>query len=361
MNELAIEDLIKELQAEGWTTEAANLRAHWEQKVNYFVSNNADLFGSEYSFDSTGFETQQALARYGIENAATLGATNPAAYLATAEQFMERQMAANIFCRGWLETTYYHYGSDFRQQAGDAYTLSYMAQMGGWAVLDYALKYATNPPPYLRLAYGSYLSAWALMNTGTPDSNYGFWYPGAGNDGACGGGFEPSPYNTTWLGQSCKRGSWYYSCEQNLGFCGAIRMAATVIADDPIFGRFCYGGDWQQTTNLLHITPKDGVRQRVHAMLNSGQVQLQLDNDHFSATAPLQLREDFSRLEFVVTTPNPAAHTATLHFAVSISGTYTVADSFGVIATLNLTAGTPATVALPLGTGVGQKTFTITR
>lgn len=361
MNELAIEDLIKELEAEGWNAEAANLRAHWEQKVNYFVLNSADLFGSEYAFDSTGFETQQALARYGIENAATLGATNPAAYRATAEQFMERQMAANIFCRGWLETTYYHYGSDFRQQAGDYYTLSYMAQMGGWAVLDYALKYATNPPPYLRLAYGSYLSSWALMNTGTPDSNYGFWYPGAGNDGACGGGFEPSPYTTTWLGQPCRRGSWYYSCEQNLAFCGAIRMAATVIADDPIFGRFCYGGDWQQTTNLLHITPKDGVRQRFHAMLNSGQVNLQLDNDHFSATVPMLVREDFSQMTFVVTTPNPAAHTAKLRLSVSIPGAYTVTDSSGVVATLNLTTGTEATVLLPFAAGVGQKTITITR
>ena len=62
-----------------------------------------------------------------------------------------------------------------------------------------------------------------------------------------------------------------------------------------------------------------------------------------------------------VATPNPAAHTATLHFAVSIPGTYTVADSFGVVATVNLTAGTPTIVALPLGAGVGQKTCTITR
>lgn len=138
-------------------------------------------------------------------------------------------------------------------------------------------------------------------------------------------------------------------------------MAATVIADDPIFGRFCYGGDWQQTTNLLHITPKDGVRQRFHAMLNSGQVSLQLANDHFSTTVPLQVREDFARLEFVVTTPNPGAHTATLHLAVSVPGTYTVTDSSGVIATLNLTAGTSVTIALPFGAGVGQKTFIITR
>ena len=361
MNELVIEDLIKELESEGLITEAANLRSHWEQKVNYFVNNNADLFGSEYSFDSTGFETQEALARYALANAATLGATNPAAYLENAQQFMKQQMAANIFARGWLETPYYHYGSDFRQQAGDVYTLSYMAQMGGWAVLDYGLYYATNPAPYLQLGYGSYLSAWALMNTGTPDSNYGFWYPGAANDGACGGGFEPSPYNTTWLGQPAHRGSWYYSCEENLGFCGAIRMAATVLVDDPIFNRFCYGGDWQQTTNWIQITPKDGVRQRFHAMLSSGQLHLRLENDHFGGNNSLQVKEDFSTIAFTIETPNPAAHNARLHFSISIPGTYSVSDQSGPIATLTLQPGGQVVLDLPFTPAVGSKTFTIVR
>src|SRR2546427_7039791 len=60
------------------------------------------------------------------------------------------------------------------------------------------------------------------------------------------------PYTTLFrsLGQPMHRGNWYYSCEENLGFCGALRAAATILADDPIFGRICYGGTWQQTTNL---------------------------------------------------------------------------------------------------------------
>lgn len=361
MNELVIADLIQELQSEGLTTEAANLRSYWEQKVNYFVGNSADLFGSEYAFDSTGFETQEALAHYAVENAATLGATNPAAYLQAAQQFMKQQMAANIFARGWLEMAYYHYGSDYRQQAGDVYTLSYMAQMGGWGVMDYALYYATNPAPYLELGYGSYLSAWALMNTGTADSNYGYWYPGAANDGACGGGFEPSPYNTTWLGQPSHRGSWYYSCEENLGFCGAIRMAATVLADDPIFGRFCYGGDWQQTTNLIQITPKDGVRQRFHVMLNTGQMHLTVDNDHFASSQSLAVKADLSEVTFIIETPNPAAHSVRLHFSVSIPGAYTVSDQSGTITTVNLQAGQEVTVDLPMEDAALTKSFSITR
>lgn len=359
MNELVIADLIKELEAEGMAAEAATLRSHWEQKVSWFVSTNADLFGSEYSFDSTGFETQQALARYAVENAATLGATNPAAYLQTAQQFMDRQMAANIFCRGWLETPYYHYGSDYRQQAGDNYTLSYMAQMGGWGVMDYALHYATNPAPLVQLGYGSYLSAWALMNTGTPDSNYGFWYPGAGNDGACGGGFEPSPYNTTWLGQPCHRGSWYYSCEENLGFCGALRTAATVLADDPVFGRFCYGGEWQQTTNVIQITLKDGVRQRFHAMLDAGRLHLALDNDHFAANQPILLNADLSRVSVSIEPGNTLSHPAKLHFTPAIAGSYTVSGSGGLVMSLNLQAGEEAGIDLPMDAGGAVQTFVI--
>ena len=361
MNELVIEKAIKELETEGMSTEAATLKSYWEQKVNYFVLNNANLFGSEYSFDSTGFETQEALAHYAVENAASLDTTNPAAYLQEARQFMDTQMAANIFCRGWLETPYYHYGSDYRQQAGDVYTLSYMAQMGGWGVMDYGLYFATNPAPFLELGYGSYLSAWALMNTGTGDSNYGYWYPGAANDGACGGGFEPSPYNTTWLGQPAHRGSWYYSCEENLGFCGAIRMAATVLADDPIFGRFCYGGDWQQVTNVIQITPKDGVRQRFHAMLNTGQLHLVLDNDRFAATNSISLRDDLSLVTFVIETPNPAAHNAILRISTSDAGACEVSDTSGTITNLNLQAGQEAQLVLPMGAGGGSKLFSLTR
>ena len=90
------------------------------------------------------------------------GETNFGIPLANAESSWTTQIAGNIFCRGWLEPAYYYLGSDYRGGAGNAYTLSYMSQMGGWGVLDYALNFATNPRPYLRLGYASYLSSWAL-------------------------------------------------------------------------------------------------------------------------------------------------------------------------------------------------------
>ncbi|HEX7051769.1 MAG TPA: DUF5695 domain-containing protein, partial [Longimicrobiales bacterium] len=233
-NERVIVALIDALDAAGMPDRAQRLRLHWERKVRSFVNGDQDLFRSEYAFDSTGFESTHALARYALAHPESLRTRRdddereeapPRDPVDDARRFMERQMAANLFCRGTIEPAYYYLGSDYRGGAGDRYTLTYMSQLGGWAVLDYGLHYAADAAPYLRLGYASYLSAWALMNTGTPESNYGYWYPGAENDGGAGGGFEPAPYGRTWLEQPHHRGSWYYSCEIDLGYCGALRAA----------------------------------------------------------------------------------------------------------------------------------------
>jgi hypothetical protein len=199
-----------------------------------------------------------------------------------------------------------------------------MSQMGGWSVLDYGLNFAANPDPYLRLGYASYLSAWALMNSGTAESNYGYWYPGKANDGGAGGGFEPAAYGQTWLGQPHHRGSWYYSCEIDLGYCGALRTAATLLADDDIFGRVCYGGDWRATFDGLEVTPKDGLRRRFYAMLDRGKLQLVLDSDRFAAGEPVVLKEDLSQLRFQLESDNRAEHKVRLRLTDWKPGKYRV-------------------------------------
>jgi Family of unknown function (DUF5695) len=363
MNEVVIPDMIDALQLEGMTNQAATLRTKWETKVNYYVTGQADLFASEYAFDSTGFESQQAYAKYAALHAGSdpaMGSTNLSLFLQQIQQYMNTQITANVFDRGWLETAYYYYGSDYRGDMGDDYVVTYMSQEGGWGLLDYALYFATNATDYLRLGYASYLNGWSTMNSGPPP-NYGYWYPGAAYDGGCGGGFEPSPYNTTWLGgQPMHRGAWYYSAEQNLGFCGAVRSAATILADDPIFGRFCYGGTWQQTTNL-QILPLDGVRRRFHAMLNNGTLHLVIDTDRFAAGQSIGLVTDLSQATFSVETGNAAAHTARMHLMTSTTGTYTVSNGSGTIGTLNLQAGVESLFDLPIPAGGSAATFAISR
>ena len=363
MNEVVIPDLLDSLMAEGMTNQAASLRTNWETKVNYYVTGNADLFASEYAFDSTGFESQESYAKYALQHLGTsslMGSGNPTAFLQQIQNYSVKQITANIFDRGWLETAYYYYGSDYRGDMGNDYIVTYMAQEGGWGLLDYAYNFSTNSTDYLRLGYASYLNGWSTMNSGPPPT-YGFWYPDAAYDGGCGGGFEPSPYNTTWLGgQPMHRGPWYYSAEQNLGFCGAIRMAAAILSDDPIFGRFCYGGIWQQTTNL-QVIPLDGVRKRFHAMLNNGNIHLIIDTDRFAASQPLLLQPDLSQVSFTLETGNSASHTARLHLTASTAGTYTVSNTSGTIATLNLQPGVESTIDLPIAASTTTPAFSVNK
>ena len=141
-NEVVIPQLIEELDLVGKHDEAAQLRVHWEKKVAFFVSGGPNLFGSEYAFDSTGFESTQAIARYALDHPTTPGTTREA-----AAKFALTQIRANIFCRGMIEKAYYYYGSDYRGGAGDAFTLTYMSPMGGWGVLTMHCTIIVSPMP----------------------------------------------------------------------------------------------------------------------------------------------------------------------------------------------------------------------
>jgi hypothetical protein len=362
MNEVVVEHVIDALEAEGMRDEAERLRPHWERKVRTFVNERPDLFRSEYAFDTTGFEATHALAKYALRVADPRGPEEPREVrvgwvdypastripLENARQFMEAQMAANLFCRGWLETAYYLLGSDIRGSGGNSYTLTYMAQMGGWSVLDYALHHSADPWQHLRLGYASFLSAWALMNTGTPESGYGYWYPGPENDGGAGGGFEPAPYGQTWLEQPHARGSWYYSCEIDLGYCGALRCARTVLADDPIFGRFCFGGEWRRAGSMLEVVPRDGVRRRFHALLGNRKLHLESEVDRFAAGQPIAVDEQLGDVRFRLESANPSAHTNRVRLSGLPSGRYQVTRDGRPVATVDIAGDAMASVDIPV-------------
>ena len=243
-NERVIPHIVEALRENGKQFEANKLETFWMRKVNFFVTECKDVFGSEYPFDTTGFESTFYLAQDAIKAASFEKNDSPWAReipYGKAVAFMEKQHRCNLACRGWLEPAYFWYGSDYRGN-NTHYLLSYMSQMGGCSILEHALYYEDEPWEMLRLGYGSLLSSYALMNTGTEESGYGFWFPGKEHDGAAGGGFEPLYETETWLNQPNHGGSWYYSCEIDLGFCGGIRGACGVLADDPVLGMTAYGG-----------------------------------------------------------------------------------------------------------------------
>ena len=339
-NELVIPELVDALEQNGHKDQADWLRAAWEKKVKHFINDHPYLFGSEYPFDSTGFESTHAFAKYAMKHVPKPGENPPADAPADdfrravkyddAEAFLEEQMKLNLACRGWLETAYYYLGSDYRGSGPSNYTLSYMAQMGGWAVEDYGLYFAQDPFPYLRLGYASYLSSWALLNSGTVESHYGYWYPGKNNDGGAGGGFEPRPWGRAWLGnKETGRGSWWYSGEIDLGYGGALRSAATVFVNDPIFGAFAYGGEVVRGKNLTEVIPKDGLRARFHIVRGQQRVHILLDRDGFAKDQPVSFDDSLSVLKFTLENRAAAAHETEVRVTGLPPGNYTVISGKG--------------------------------
>ena len=325
-NELVIPDLIRVLEQNGLTDEADKLRAHWETKAAFFINQHPDLFQSEYPFDSTGFESTHALAKYAVrrEQDATAVEFRKTVKSSDASDFLEEQMRLNVAARG-MEPAYFWLGSDYRASGNTAYTLSYMSQMGGWAVEDYALNFARDPILYLRLGYASYLSSWALLNSGTAESNYGYWFPGKENDGGAGGGFEPRPWGRAWLGnKEMGHGSWWYSGEIDLGFSAALRTAATVVSDDPIFGLYAYGGELTRHGTAIEVIPRDGLRDRFDVVRGNTRFQMRLDRDGFEKGKPIAFSESLNRFSFRIENRSNDQHETTLTLSGLPPGSYRV-------------------------------------
>ncbi len=315
MDEVVIPEVIKTLYARGWREKADRARALWESKVEHFINDRPNLFHSEFPFDPTGFESYQAFARYAASELAQPQATMDVRAEAV-DEFMQESIRLNIATRGWLETAYYLLGSERN--------LRYMSQMGGWAIFDYGLYFAENPFPYLQLGYASFLSSWALMNTGPREANYGFWYPGEANDGCAGSAFNMSAWGTTWLGKSIPRGPWAHSAEIDLGYGAALRTAAAVLAEDPLFGWFVYGGEGEATGSGFRIEPRDGLRQRFHIIKQNERLHLVLNRDGFVKNETVFVSRDFEHIRFQLENRGPAGHETELFIRGLPAGLYQV-------------------------------------
>jgi hypothetical protein len=213
-----------------------------------------------------------------------------------------------------------------------------MAAMGGWGILDYGINFADDPFDWLQLGYASYLSSWCLMNTGRPETNYGYWYPGKDNDGAAGWQFMSAKVGRAWMGSSypggvqVPRGPWHYDGEIDLGFGGALRTAATVITRDPIFDWIAYGGLLQQDTDTLTVVPRDGLRQRLAVVVADVRVpwsrmvrlKIELGRDGFMPELPILLDKRLHRIRFRLENRTKDQHVTGLKLSIRPSVAYYV-------------------------------------
>lgn len=112
------------------------------------------------------------------------------------DRFMQNQLDGNLALRGLFEPGYANLGTAW---SGQYVNLDYMTQMGGVALLDYAYRFSDRPDRYINYGYNSLLASWALMNTGTKKTDFGYWYRGEQNDGAVGWAFLPYQNSRTYM------------------------------------------------------------------------------------------------------------------------------------------------------------------
>lgn len=320
-NEKIILDVIAALEKSGNITDADFLRNEWEKKAKYFIYDDAYPYRSEHSFDRTAFESSYALAKYAVENPMQpdtnlwfdknkqVWYSHPEVHVSNAKKFMEQQHNAALAIRGWLMPKYYLAGADCAsyKHTGD---LSYMSIMGGWSILDYGLFYSTNKD-WLELGYNSYLSSWALMNTGDQDSDYGYWYAGKERDGASGWSFNSAKNGIPWYGKYEERGTWRYDGEIDLGYGAAFHTARTIVVKDSVFGWHAYGGNLKIQRHKMSVIPRDGVRQQFSYINSESTFHLSLSTDGFKDNVPVTINSRTKKINFIV--ENRALNTSGLH------------------------------------------------
>ncbi|MEX1010959.1 MAG: DUF5695 domain-containing protein [Balneolaceae bacterium] len=326
-NEMLIPEIIELLEELDRQDVADFLRREWEKKVLFHTYSHPYPYGSEYAFDRTAFESTFAFARYGathdIEGGENLWYDQnrdmwhsyDEVNREDVREFMDRQHSANIATRGWMEPKFFLMGSDMIRHS-HTHILSYMAKMGGWSILNYGLEFSDEPHDWIQLGYNSYLSSFALMNTGTEESDYGFWFPGEVNDGALGWAFMESKHGNAWNRQQEDRGAWRYDGEINLGMGTVTRLASTILTEDPIFGWTSYGANLERSGGEFLMVPQDGVRVRFWLVDENSHIGLHLDRDGWAKNEPIRVSQDRNRVTLEIENRFGTSHTTRLSLQI---------------------------------------------
>lgn len=331
MGESMFPELVRALQEEGYADKADWLRKQLEDKAAYY-QDEPYPYTSESAFDTAAYEAVYAYAK-----------------MAGMEALAHEVSATNIATRGQTPV-WYLYGSDLPSQDGGV-TLRYMTQVGGWALLDYTLTYSENRAYDIRLAYGSYLAGWALINSGYYDDN------------------PNNLYSSVWYYQGRKGetmhsvNSWEQilplynggiptSGESALGFWAALRMASTVVSQDPIFGLYAYGGTVEENSGIYAVIPKDGVRRRVHVLGTQQVISAELLQDRFDR---VEIAADGSSLRASAENNTGTARTSMIRLTGFAQGEYIVTVNGETVGAVNIGEDESVTVAYTVPDGAAYE------
>lgn len=222
MGESQVFNIYEALIKEDFNDEADWLKQQLDTKASY-LDGFTYPFGSEMYQDSTAFEGVHGYANYyGLEDLSL------------------RNYLANQANRG-IQPVWYHYGGDIRFMGDSHYQLSYMTQLGGYALLEYYLNNQKKlKDDELRYIYGSLLASWGLIsNSGAASWVY---HVESGPNGA---------FNDA-------------DGEIGIGHYGALLGLSSIVIKDTIFGLIGYGCDVSLNNEKYIVYPKDGLGLRYY-------------------------------------------------------------------------------------------------
>jgi len=214
---------VQSLRDEGLADEARTLLTQVRRSARHYTRVRYP-YGSEFAYDTTGYETvyffRKALARDNALAGETLDVT-----LATRHHAPAWYLAGNDVRWG--------FGNGKHWRVTDEMAFSYMAALNGLVVQD--AYEATGEQFLLRSVYASALGTWALVRA-----------DGAGR------------YVYTWDPARMLFDPW--SSEGGLGLFGALLQQRAYVVDDADFGLIGYGCDVRRVHGATEIAPLDGLK-----------------------------------------------------------------------------------------------------
>jgi hypothetical protein len=144
----------------------------------------------------------------------------------------------------------------------------------------------------------------------------------------------PAKAGSAWMGSSypggvtVPRGPWRYDGEIDLGYGGALRMAATVVTRDPVFGWTAYGGRLDEARGEVAVEPRDGVRRRLAVVVPSPdaagprRLKIELERDGFAAGRLLTIDKSLRRIRFILENRTADAHRTGVRISFPAGSSY---------------------------------------
>ena len=248
-------------------------------------------------------------------------------------------------CRG-VQPIWYHYGNPTTICGENWFNFQYTASLAGYCMDDWLRRQDNGMSSEeaglaQRINYAGKLANFTVINSGQIDAD-------AENVGTAAWTYQAEMGNDTALGTGggkLHNGWRQMSGEADLALFGAIRIASSDVAEDPVFGLLGYGCEVSDNGSSYEVTPLDGVYHRLN--LINEQVSLELYRDQYSSAV---VSKDGSSISLDIVNVTGQEHESNLDITGIPAGTYQVFVN-GQTAGSFVAQDQTTTVALPIPEG----------